>query len=86
MKPPTELDLTIVYIDAENGWTTATVPALPGTISAGSTCDKARENVLDALRMMFSPPPEHSDPGDHVERLRVRLQVARSTEQAVTFA
>ncbi len=78
MKPPTELDLTIIYTDAENGWTTANVPALPGTISAGSTRDKARENVLDALRMMLSTPPEHSQPGDHVELLRVRLQVARS--------
>ncbi len=79
MKPPTELELTIVYTDAENGWTTATVPAQQGTISAGPSRDEARANILDALRLMLSTPPEHGPRGDHVERLLVRLQIALST-------
>lgn len=37
------LRLTVVYERAENGWTTATIPAVPGTISAGRNRREARE-------------------------------------------
>jgi predicted RNase H-like HicB family nuclease len=65
--PETELELTVVYVEEENGWITATIPAVPGTISAGSSKDKARTNVLDALRMMLSVPPKA---GSRMEKQR----------------
>lgn len=40
---------TVVYERAEHGWTAATIPAVPGTISTGRHRRDARENVLDAL-------------------------------------
>ena len=76
-KSRSELELTIVYEPAENGWTTATIPALPDTISAGATRADARDNVLDALRMMLATPPQAAAARGDVEQLRVRLDVAR---------
>jgi predicted RNase H-like HicB family nuclease len=52
------LDLTVVYEDAGAGRLTATIPALPGTISWGRTQAEARSNVVDALRTMISFEPE----------------------------
>ena len=72
-----ELQLTIVYEPAENGWLTATVPALPGTISTGPNKADARENVLDALRLMLATPPKAAVARGEVEQLRVRLEVPR---------
>jgi predicted RNase H-like HicB family nuclease len=71
-----EFELTIAYECAERGWLTATVPALPGAISAGRTRDEARSNVLDAVRTMLSTPPEGAREGD-VEVVRVRLERSR---------
>ena len=50
------LRLTVVYERAENGWTTAAIPAGPGTISTDRNRREARENVLDALREMLASP------------------------------
>jgi len=52
------LRLTVVYERDQQGWTTATIPAVPGTISAGRNRREARENVLDALREMLAAPVE----------------------------
>jgi predicted RNase H-like HicB family nuclease len=52
-----ELDLTIVYEDGEEGFTLATIPAVPGVLSQGRTREEARENVHDALSLMLSPEP-----------------------------
>ena len=74
--------LAIVYEPDEHGQMTATVPALPGTISAGRNRAKARENVLDALRLMLSTPPERrSGRGQFVEELEVTLDVVRRHER-----
>jgi predicted RNase H-like HicB family nuclease len=48
--------LTIVYERDEQGWLTATIPAVPGTISTGRTRPEARENAIDALREMLATP------------------------------
>lgn len=80
----TELELTIVYAQAEEGWTSASVPALPGTISAGKTRDEARENVLDALKTMLSTPPRDAlEHADDVERLHICLAPSRSARRAL---
>lgn len=48
------LQLTIVYEDAGDGWIMASIPQVPGTRSQGRTREEARENVIDALRVMLA--------------------------------
>lgn len=44
------LRLTIVYASGGEGWIVASIPEVPGAHSQGRTREKARENVIDALR------------------------------------
>lgn len=77
------LKLTIVYERAEQGWTTATIPALPGTISAGRNRQEARDNVLDALRLMLASATAPETPGrrGHVEQVEFGLDLVLSHER-----
>ena len=51
-----KLRLTITYDEPdEEGWIVATVVEVPGAVSQGRTRDEARENVIDALRLMLAP-------------------------------
>jgi predicted RNase H-like HicB family nuclease len=65
------LNLAIVYDDGDEGWIVASVPAVPGALSQGRDRGVARENVLDALALMFSP-----EPGDDRERELLHLTVS----------
>jgi predicted RNase H-like HicB family nuclease len=50
------LRLTLTYDEPdEDGWIVARVVEVPGAISQGRTREEARENVLDALRLMLAP-------------------------------
>jgi predicted RNase H-like HicB family nuclease len=50
------LRLTIRYDEPdEAGWIVARVLQVPGAISQGRTREEARENVIDALRLMLAP-------------------------------
>jgi predicted RNase H-like HicB family nuclease len=50
------LRLTITYDEPdEDGWIVARVVEVPGAISQGRSGEEARENVLDALRLMLAP-------------------------------
>jgi len=50
------LRLTITYDEPdEDGWILARVVDVPGALSQGRTREEARENVLDALRLMLAP-------------------------------
>ena len=50
------LRLTITYEEPdEDGWIVASVLEVPGALSQGRTREEARENVIDALRLMLSP-------------------------------
>jgi predicted RNase H-like HicB family nuclease len=50
------LRLTITYDEPdEEGWIVARVIEVPGALSQGHTREEARENVLDALRLMLAP-------------------------------
>jgi predicted RNase H-like HicB family nuclease len=50
------LRLTISYDEPdEDGWIVARVLQVPGAISQGRTREEARENVIDALRVMLAP-------------------------------
>jgi len=56
------LRFTIRYSDGGEGWIMAQVEEVPGAISQGRDRAEARENVIDALRLMLKP-----DPGDDVQ-------------------
>lgn len=50
------LQMTIVYDDPdEEGWIVARVLEVPGALSQGRSREEARENVIDALRLMLAP-------------------------------
>lgn len=65
------LRFTIVYEDGDDGWLVAQVKEVPGAVSQGRTRAEARENVIDALRLMLSPEP-HPAAGD-TEALQLTL-------------
>lgn len=51
-----KLRMTIAYEEPdEQGWIVARVVEIPGALSQGRTREEARENVIDALRLMLSP-------------------------------
>jgi predicted RNase H-like HicB family nuclease len=57
-----KLTLTITYDEPdEEGWIVARVVEVPGALSQGRTRDEARENVIDALRLMLSPDDEDAN-------------------------
>ena len=48
--------MTISYDEPdEEGWIVARVVEVPGALSQGRTREEARENVIDALRLMLAP-------------------------------
>jgi predicted RNase H-like HicB family nuclease len=56
------LRLTITYDEPdEDGWIVARVLQVPGAISQGRTRDEARENVIDALRLMLAPDEDEAN-------------------------
>ncbi|MGI8429992.1 MAG: type II toxin-antitoxin system HicB family antitoxin [Solirubrobacteraceae bacterium] len=52
------LRFTVRYTDGGEGWVMAQVEQVPGAISQGQTRAEARENVIDALRLMLKPEPD----------------------------
>ena len=50
--------MTIRFEDGEDGWIIASIPEVPGALSQGRTREEARENVIDALRLMLTPEPD----------------------------
>jgi predicted RNase H-like HicB family nuclease len=69
------LRLTIAYEEPdEDGWIVARVVEVPGALSQGRTREEARENVIDALRLMLTP--DDGDPsvaGERTEPLDLTL-------------
>jgi predicted RNase H-like HicB family nuclease len=54
------LHFTIRYFD---DWVMAQVQEVPGAISQGRTRSEARENVIDAMRLLLRPEPDQiADP------------------------
>ena len=66
------MQLTAVYVPAEEGGYTAFIEEIPGAISEGETLEETRENLADALRMVLEcnreiarrnePPRSHREP------------------------
>lgn len=48
--------LTIHYVENEDGWITAQIEQVPAAISQGATPEEARVNVLDALHDLMHRP------------------------------
>jgi predicted RNase H-like HicB family nuclease len=65
------LHFTILFEEGEDGWIVAHIKEVPGAVSQGKTRDEARENVIDALRLMLSPEPE--DAGGETELVELTL-------------
>src|SRR6266581_4056155 len=64
-----KLRLTITYEEPdEEGWVVARVLEVPGAISQGRTREEARENVLDALRVMLLPDADDTAVGPGLVR------------------
>ena len=67
-----KLRMTIAFEGPdEGGWIVAQVVEVPGAISQGRTRSEARENVIDALRLMLSP--DDGDASDETVALEVLL-------------
>jgi predicted RNase H-like HicB family nuclease len=49
-----KLRLTVRFEDAGEGWILATIAEVPGAISQGRTRAEARDNVIDALRVVLT--------------------------------
>lgn len=59
------LQLTIVYESPdEDGWIVARVVQVPGAMSQGRTREEARENVIDALRLLLTPDADEAAGAD----------------------
>ena len=68
------LRLTITYDEPdEEGWIVARVVEVPGALSQGRTRDEARENVLDALRLMLAPDDDANVAAGRSEPLELTL-------------
>lgn len=66
------LRLTIAFDEPdEAGWIVAHVVEVPGAVSQGRTRDEARENVIDALRLMLSA--DDGEPVDDSVELSLQL-------------
>lgn len=69
------LQMTIAYEEPdEKGWIVARVIEVPGALSQGRTRAEARENVIDALRLMLAPDDDDPAAGaEHSEQLDLIL-------------
>lgn len=67
------LDLTIRYEAGDDGWIVASIPEVPGALSQGRSREEARANVIDALRLMWTPERTAASEGPDVEHLRLTI-------------
>jgi predicted RNase H-like HicB family nuclease len=65
-----KLRLTIFFDEPDDDrWIVARVYGVPGAISQGRTREEARENVIDALRLMLTPEKANADRCEPLELL-----------------
>lgn len=71
------VDFTIAFdCPDEDGWIVARVLEVPGALSQGRTREKARENVLDALRTVLTPDEELAGEAADADREHLRFTAA----------
>ncbi|WP_028065612.1 type II toxin-antitoxin system HicB family antitoxin [Solirubrobacter soli] len=73
-------EVTITFEPAENGWTTARIPAVPSVITAGASRDEARELALDALMETLAIEPARENGTEH-ERVHLDVLTVRAVER-----
>lgn len=59
------MDFKVILEKGEDGWYTATVPALPGCISQGKTEEEAKKNIQEAIKLHISLLAEDGIPIRH---------------------
>ena len=65
-----KLRLTILFDEPDDeGWIVARVHQVPGAVSQGRTRDEARENVINALRLMLTPEETNADGSEPLKLL-----------------
>jgi predicted RNase H-like HicB family nuclease len=76
----TELNLTAVYEEAEEGGYIGYIAELPGANTQGETMEEVRENLQEAVQMILEANREESDrrlaKGAKVKRERLTLRAA----------
>jgi predicted RNase H-like HicB family nuclease len=68
--------MRIVFEQGEDGWIVAVIPQVPGAASQGRTREEARENVIEALRLMLRPDPDPSQDGPGAESEPLELTIS----------
>jgi predicted RNase H-like HicB family nuclease len=73
-----KLQMTIAYEEPdEDGWIVARVVEVPGAMSQGRSRSEARENVIDALRLMLAPDADDASvAGGRSEQLDLTLSLS----------
>ena len=73
----TELNLTAIYEEAEEGGYVGYIAELPGANTQGETLDEVRENLLEAVQMILEANREEAEArlakGAKVKRERITL-------------
>lgn len=73
-----EITLTAIYEEAEEGGYIGYIAELPGANTQGETLEEVRENLLDALQMLFEANREEAEKrlssGAKVKRERMTLR------------
>jgi predicted RNase H-like HicB family nuclease len=69
------VQLTVRFEDGGEGWVMASIPEVPGAMSQGRTRAEARENVIDALRVVLTPDEQLAGEGlgPNVEALQITV-------------
>ncbi len=70
--------LTAVFEPAPEGGYTCFVEEVPGAISQGETLDEARDNLLDALKLVLDCQRELAESGLSPNALREQLELAEA--------
>ncbi len=64
------MEFKVVLEKDEDGWYTATVPALPGCVSQGKTEQEAKKNIQEAIRLHISMLAEDGIPIRHDKNIK----------------
>jgi predicted RNase H-like HicB family nuclease len=76
----TELNLTAIYEEAEEGGYIGFIAELPGANTQGETLDEVRENLLEAVQMILEANREEAEKrltsGAKVTKERLTLRAA----------
>jgi predicted RNase H-like HicB family nuclease len=76
-------NVVVSYEPDDDGWTKASLPAMPSVTTAGVSRDDAREMVIDALMQLLAAEPDRTAGADY-ERLRLDVSLGHSAQRDTT--